>query len=254
MSELRIESGAIDATGCISQGWELIKSDYAIFLLIAFVFLLLTLGIGYIPYIGGLLSIAASGPMLCGIYKTILKKRRGEAISFANAFEGFNNFLPAFVVTLLPVIPSLIFGVVIGLTMGLANKSIIGTPGGVRGFSALLIVSMLIVYLFVFFLQILLFFAVPLIAEHNLGIADAIKLSFKGATQNFGGILILCILEGLILFGGLIALCIGVLFVLPIIHAANIAAYKSVFPDTETSAFDAPPSPDYYGGMFGSNT
>lgn len=253
MSELKIESGAIDATDCISQGWELIKSDYAIFILIAFVFLLLTLGIGYIPYIGGILSIAASGPMLCGIYKTMLKKRRGEPISFANAFEGFNNFFPAFVVTLLPVIPSLIFGLVIGLTMGLTSGSVMGTPGGARGFSALLIVSVLIVYLFVFFLQILMFFALPLIAERDLGIADAVKLSFKGATQNLGGIIVLCILEGLILIGGVIALCIGVLFVLPIIHAANVAAYKSVFPDTENSFFDEPPQPDYYGGMYGAN-
>lgn len=252
MSEIKIESGAIDPSGCIGQGWELVKSDYGIFILITFLFLVTTIATSFIPYVGGIVNILITAPLLCGIYLALLMKRRGEIISVSNLFEGFRYFLPAVVVTLIPIIPSLIFGLAVGLMAGATNIFTSQNSGIPQGFSALLIVSALIVYLFVFFLQILLFFALPLIVEHNVGIGDAIKLSVKGSTQNIGGLILLFLLEGLILIAGFIALCIGILFVLPIIYAANIAAYKSVFPDVEgNNMFNQPPSPDFYNGTFG---
>lgn len=255
MSELKIVSGAIDAPDCIGQGWELVKSDYGLFILITFLMVVITIVCSLIPYAGSIINILISGPLLCGVYKTLLMKQRGEIVSLGNMFDGFQNFLAAFLVTLIPMIPSLIYGIVVGVMMSFTNTSVSTQDVNVmRGFSAFLIISVIVIYLFVLFLQILLFFALPLLAERNLGAVEAMKLSVKAATQNLGGIIFLLILEILISIGGALALCIGVLFVLPIIYAANIIAYKSVFPDTENSLFNEPPQPDYYNGMFGANT
>lgn len=254
MSDVQIESGAIDAPGCISEGWQLVKPDYGLFILMGLLFAVITIIVSYIPYIGSFLNILISAPLLCGIYIALLMRRRGEIVTFGTMFEGFRSFLPAVLATLIPSLPALILGVVIGL---MVNTTAATTASGGRfpfgqGLSAFLVISAIVVYLIVLVLQILMFFALPLIADRNLGIADAVKLSLEGATKNFGGIFVLLLLEGLLAIAGVLALCIGILFVIPIIYAANIIAYKSVFPDNnDNSPYNEPPRPDAYDGNFG---
>jgi len=49
-----------------------------------------------------------------------------------------------------------------------------------------------------------------------------------------------------------IALCIGVFFVLPVIWVAWAFAYRQVFPDLNPTIFrNEPPPPDAYQGNFG---
>jgi uncharacterized membrane protein len=99
--------------------------------------------------------------------------------------------------------------------------------------------------------NILLFFAIPLIAERNAGIGDALKLSFSAALNNIGGLILLFILEGLLLIAGALCCGVGIFFVLPVVYAANIAAYKKVFPDGEPQFNREPPRPEDYGGTYG---
>jgi uncharacterized membrane protein len=88
--------------------------------------------------------------------------------------------------------------------------------------------------------------------EHDLGAIDAIKLSIKAATSNVGGLIVLFVFEFLIMLLGFIALCIGVFFVMPVIYAASIFAYRQVFPLIEQHFNMAPPPPTAYGTGFGS--
>lgn len=259
MSELKIESSAIDASGCISEGWNLVKSDYGLFILMCLFPIILSIPLNFVPYVGKIINALISAPLLCGIYIALLAKRRGEVVSFRMIFEGFRSFIPVFLVKLITTVPALIYAGAIYLLIALpaqtGNTAAIGSlPGILRGgFSPVLIVSALALYLIIFILQIMLFFAIPLIADHKLGFVEAVKLSVNAAVNNLGGLILLFILEILLALGGVIALCIGIIFVIPIIHAANIIAYKSVFPDTEDSLFNEPPQPDYYNGMFGAN-
>jgi len=106
--------------------------------------------------------------------------------------------------------------------------------------------------IFAFAWQITFKFALPLITDHNLSIGEAISLSARAGWSNIGGIILLSILEGLVVFVGLLALCVGIFFVLPIIWAANAMAFRMVFPDApQPAAYNEPPRPDYYGGSFG---
>ena len=88
--------------------------------------------------------------------------------------------------------------------------------------------------------------------EHDIGAIDAIKLSVRAATSNIGGLILLFILEFLVALVGLLALCIGIFFVIPIIYAANAFAYRQVFPLIEQNFNMNPPPPGAYGSSFGS--
>ena len=101
-------------------------------------------------------------------------------------------------------------------------------------------------------LRISFFFVYPLIMEYDLGALDAIKMSARAGWSNFGGIFVLIILQALVGLLGFLALCIGVFFVLPIIHASNAIAYRQVFPPP-SAGFNsaAPPSPETFGAQYG---
>jgi len=109
----------------------------------------------------------------------------------------------------------------------------------------------LVLMLFAIAWRVLLYFAIPLAMEHDLGPVEAMKLSAKAATSNIGGLIVLFILEALVAVLGVLMLCIGVFFVMPIIFVANVFAYRQVFPLIERHFNVNPPPPIVYGSNFG---
>jgi hypothetical protein len=260
MNHIQFNRSAINASDCISNGWNLVKQNYGLFLGIALVAILLT---GCIPCV----SIFLAGPVMCGVYYCFLKEMRGEPAAFGEMFRGFDNFVPAMVVGIIAAIPEII-GQGVRLTTNLADLGIrgIGNGGGGSGdfyqtseqqtiLAGGLLVFVIIVGTLLFLasiaLRISLVFALPLIAEHNLGAVDAMKLSARAAWANVGGLILLFILEFLVALVGVLMLCIGIFFVLPIIYAANAFAYRQVFPATGQTFETAPPPPNVYGGNYG---
>jgi uncharacterized membrane protein len=116
----------------------------------------------------------------------------------------------------------------------------------------IVIIVVLLLFIFSFAWHVTFMFALPLVAEHNLSVTDTIKLSAKAGWSNPGGILLLVILQIVWMLLGMLALCIGIFFVLPLIYASNIVAYRMVFPDFKPElSYQEPPRPDAYGGAYG---
>ncbi|HXG84188.1 MAG TPA: hypothetical protein VNI84_09185 [Pyrinomonadaceae bacterium] len=258
MENIEFRKGAVDAANCISEGWNFIKSNYWLFFAMSVVYLLIVIVAGNIPYAGNVINIIVGGALTCGIYIALLAQWRRQSVPFSLMFEGFSRIVPATLVTIIASIPWLVFGLAIGLFVVLPNM----TPGAEDPaqiinaiFNRAVLVPLVLGYLTVLLVSIvfslLLFFALPLIADRNAGIGDALKLSVGAALNNIGGLLALLIFEGLLLIAGAIACGVGILFVLPVIYAANIVAYKSVFPDDAPQFNDAPPRPEDYGGNYG---
>jgi hypothetical protein len=252
MQEFQFRRGAISATECVSEGLELIKPNYWLFFGMVVVELVILFVINFVPYIGGLLNAVMAGPLLCGIYIAMLMQARGERVDFSMMFEGFSRFLPAFLVTLIPALPWLGLPFVM-ISFG-TSAAVIPDGGNSSPVMPAAMLSLVLFFLVAFViaiaLHILVFFALQLIADRNLGIGDAVKLSFSAASGNLGGIFLLMLLEGLMLFAGVLVFCFGFLFVLPIVYAANVAAYRHVFPDASTSYYNEPPRPEYYNDSF----
>jgi len=91
----------------------------------------------------------------------------------------------------------------------------------------------------------------PLVLDRNLGPIDAIKLSARAALSNFGGIILLLILGGLVNILGMMALCFGLLVSVPVTLVANTIAYRMVFPRLSQMYYTTPPPPGAYGSSFG---
>ena len=258
MENVEFRKGAVDASACISEGWNFIKPNYGLFLGMVVVNLAIVITASLIPYAGDIINMIVSGALTCGIYIALLAQLRRQNVPFSLMFEGFSRVVPTTLVTLIASIPWLIFGLIIGyivtlpkMTPGAENPAEIMAAILNRNFIVPLVLTYLAALAVSLVFSLLLFFALPLIADRNAGIGDAIKLSVDAALNNIGGIVVLLIFEILLSFAGVLACGIGIIFVLPVIYAANIAAYKSVFPDGEPQFNYEPPRPDQNDGTYG---
>jgi uncharacterized membrane protein len=101
MTNTEFQRNGVNATGCVSSGWELAKQNYGLFLGIAVVAIL----IAAIPLVGLFLI----GPLMVGLYGVYLKAMRQERVEFSGLFSAFSNFVPAMAAGLVYVVPELIF-------------------------------------------------------------------------------------------------------------------------------------------------
>ena len=246
---------AINAGDCVSNAWNLVKQNYGMYLGIALVAMILA---GCIPCV----SLFLVGPIIGGVYYVLLREMRGEPVEFGMMFKGFEKFVPLMVIGLVQAIPEIIgqglrlvaqFGQ-IGLS-GDKNKDFFqsSNPDFAIASGLLIVIAIVAVVLILFGIawRVLLFFAIPIALERDLGPVDAMRLSAKAAMSNLGGLIVLFIFEFLLALLGIIALCIGIFFVIPIIYAANAFAYRQVFPLIQQNFNMTPPPPTTYGD-FGS--
>ncbi len=260
-THIPFNKGAINATDCISRGWDMIKDKYWLFLGITLLGMVIG---GCVPC----LSLFMAGPIMVGIYYCMFTRIRGGEVQFEMLFKGFDKFVPAMVIGLIEALPAIIFQI-FRLTIDLSTMGMRGRGGRTfdffassssRDFPAMeagLMILLLVVSIFFFFFSIawaITFrFALPLLTEHNLDIMETIKLSARAGWSNVGGLIVLFILQVLVALLGMLALCVGILFVIPVIHASNALAYRMVFPEgLQNNVYNEPPRPDYYGGTFAS--
>jgi hypothetical protein len=262
--DIPFNRGAIRAGECISQGWDLIKDNYWLFLGITLVGMIIA---GCIPCV----SLFLFGPISVGMYLVMFTQMRRQPVEFGLLFKGFEKFVPAMVLGLIEALPGIIIQVArVGLQLGIGGLGNMGKggrdfnffapsdmgPALASGIVIIALVAGLALIVFSIFWQVTFKFALPLLTDNEgIGLGDCIKLSARAGWSNFGGIFVLAILEGLLVLAGIIALCVGVFFVMPIIWAANALAFRMVFPDgPRNTPYNAPPNPEYYGGSFGQGT
>ena len=259
MTNIEFQRGAIDASGCVSNAWEMVKQNYGMYLGISLIAMILA---GCIPCV----SLFLVGPVLGGVYFVYLRQMRGEPVEFGMMFKGFEKFLPLMVIGIIASIPEII-GQILRFTVDLGRLGLMGDGRNkdfqffqqgsnpefaiATGLLILIAIVAFVVIIFAVVWRVLLVFAIPLAMEYDLGVIDAIKLSARAATSNIGGLIVLFIFEFLIALLGVLALCIGIFFVIPIIYAANAFAYRQVFPLIEQRFNMSPPPPTAYGN-FGS--
>ncbi|MEJ7848727.1 MAG: hypothetical protein WKF92_11635 [Pyrinomonadaceae bacterium] len=166
-------------------------------------------------------------------------------------FKGFEKFVPLMVIGLIQGIPGIILQV---LQYTVDLTSLAGGSGSPAEFGALSIFTggLIFLYLGYMIFQIIwslaTTFAVPLIIEHDTDIGETIRLSLSAVFGNLGGLVLLAILNFVVGLLGVLALCVGIFVAIPIAFAANVFAYRMVFPAPAGDSMNyAPPSPDTYG-------
>lgn len=242
MSYVEFNRSAVKPVECVKQGWALIRDKYWLFLGITFVGGLIG---GLAPF--GILL----GPMLCGIYLCLLHKMRGEEVKFETLFKGFDYFGQSIIPAIVQTVPVILLWLILYVPLIVMemmpllypdeivrgqrpafSPSMFGYKFAVIGFITLISTAIHVVFIFCY----------PLIAERNMKGTEAIKTSISATLGNIGGLIGLMLLQVLLSLGGLLACYFGLFFVIPIYYAADVIAYRQVFPSKETFS-EEPPMP-----------
>jgi uncharacterized membrane protein len=259
MTDLEFRSGAINAGECITNGWELVKKNYGLYIGI----ILLTLVfIGCIPFV----SVFIIGPTLGGVYYVFLRDMRDDPVDFGMMFKGFEKFVPLMVIGLIQSIPGVIFQI-LQFTFNIFSNLLAAPPrrGGdlyrsdapdltlLSGVLGIFIVVMLVFTVISLIWWAIFFFAIPLAMERDLKPMEAIKLSARASFSNIGGLILLIILQMLVGLLGMLLCLVGIFLVsIPVVYAANAFAYRQVFPLLDRpETYSTPPPPATYGSNFG---
>ena len=240
--EIPFRRKAVEPVSCIKGGWELIRSQYWLFVGMTLVGVL----------IGSAVPIVLMGPMMCGLNLAFLKTRRGEPIEFGTLFKGFDYFGQALIAALLHNIPIIVIVVpayilfYVFMFVGIAASSSGGgdpNPAALFGVMAGFGLFWLVVVAIIIIISIGFLFVFPLIVDRKLSAIDAIKLSFRAALSNFWRLLGMVLLTTLMSAVGVLACYIGAFLVMPISYAAIAKAYEQVFGLSEGGEFSNMPPP-----------
>ena len=237
MTNTEFRTGVINPVECVKEGFERIKNDY---------WLLFAIGlVGGL--IGGFTMYILAGAMICGIFYAYLKAIDGKPVVFDDLWKGMNYFGPGLVVILIMIVPAFAYYIFAYITFVAAVLG--GSQGGEAGMlGALVIVGIidLVVLIAMVSFHTLLTFSFPLMVDRNLGAIDAMKLSASAVWQNLGGVVGMVLVNIGLMFLGYLALCIGLYFVIPIMIAGNVVAYRRVFPSLGSQGNFNPPPPNAY--------
>lgn len=232
--------GVVQPIYCLKTGWSLVRDQYWLFVGMAFVAFFLG---GLVPF--GIIL----GPMMCGIYLALFRRRRGEMVEFGTLFKGFDYFGESVVATLIHYVPIVIiiipFYIVlyVGLFLIMPRQGGELEPSSLFGFFAVLVVFGLIMMVLIILLSVICTFSYPLIVDRKMSGLDAVKLSARGALASFWPLLGLLLLNGLIGFAGVLLCYVGVFLALPVTFAAIAVAYEQVFGLGEVQGPILPPPP-----------
>lgn len=240
--ELIFRRNAVEPMQCMNEAWALVKDQYWLFVGMCAVGLL----VGSAIPLGILM-----GPMMCGLYLTFFKRRRGEPIEFGLLFKGFDYFGQSVVATLLHVIPILVIIVpayILFYVLFILSAVAQGdepNPGAMFGVLAMFVLFWLVMIVIIIFISIGFTFAYPLIVDRKLQAIDAVKWSFKAAMANFWRLLLLMFLTALLSIGGLLLCYVGMFLVFPVTYGALAIAYEQTFglSDPSQVASNLPPPP-----------
>lgn len=222
---LAFNRGVIRPIECFSEGWQLIKDDYWLFLGITFVGILIA---GLVPF------YILMGPMHCGIFICLFRQQQARRPKFEGLFDGFNYFAESLIATMVVMAPLVIVAIVLYVLLVIGMVALLNQGGGDPALVFLALGGIyLTIFLLVFVVLSLTIFAYPLIVDRELKGVQAVTLSVRAVLGNLGGMIGLMLLEVILAVAGFLCCFVGIYFVVPISFAVISVAYRQVFPEED---------------------
>jgi hypothetical protein len=223
-----VSSGRGFAIGdVIARGWQIVSGNFGLAVGATFVALLCIVVAGVIPCIGAIIGLFVNPVLIGGLYRLFLKLHRGEPAEFGDAFSTFStSFLPLFLLGLVQGILT-----VVAMLPGYA-LIFIGNAFAERSEGMSILISLLGLLLILppaIYLGVSWVFSSLLVVDKDMDFWPAMELSRKVAGKHFFSVFGLLFLGGLIVFAGMLALCLGIFVAVPIVFAAIAVAYDELF-------------------------
>ena len=209
---------------------------------VSFVFIILQQAGGIIPFLGIIIALVISGPLMLGLYEYFLRVNRGAGPEFSHLFSGFSNFvlglgiyflmlLIYLVVVFVVAIPGATMMIVVAVQTG--EGSVEQNPIFWVG-AGLIAIPYLISGIYVYLLFALAYFVA--VDEPEKGSVHALKESIA-IVKGYKGKLCMMLL---VFFGWslltIFTLFIGMLWVLPYMYTSLAAFYDDLKEGQSTAA------------------
>lgn len=229
--------GRTPATDLIGQAWELMKGRWGIAIGGALLFLLLIVAASGAPYIGVVISLIVTGPFMLGYVTFFLTYERMGPADVGMLFHGFRNFgtaLAAYLLVALLVYAWMlgagvvggVLGLILALTVDPTLGAIVAIVAG--GIPALVMGAVAqLRYSQTFYL---------LADNPSLGPLQAITRSKEIMRGHKLRLFWLHLLLGLLSLLGMLACCVGYIFVLPLVAVTQARFYDDLHPPAAESA------------------
>ena len=219
----------------LAGGWWYFKQNPVAWVLAILTWILLAMGVGMIPLLGGLVVNLFTPVIAAGFMIGCHAQHEGEDFTIGHLFAGFSNNpgqLLLVGVIYFGAMLLLVIGMMIGL-FGLLDMEAMQSqnPEMVMGamMSPGIIIAILLGSLLFIPLMMAYFFAPALVALDDMKALEAMKLSFSGCLKNMLPLTVYGLLAMLLVILGSIPLGLGLLIVLPLLTASMYAAYRDIY-------------------------
>ena len=231
-----------DLGGYLSRGWEIFKGNTGLIIGASVLIYMCILAANMVPYVGGILSIIFTGPLMGGLWIFYLKNIRSQQSAVGDAFSGFGprfgqmllaKFIPG-VLAALCLIPAGIIAVIGVISFAAVRNSSSGSGfGGGMGIVLLLVGGLLALagLCGMVYFSTCWTFTLPLVADKGMSFWPAMSLSRKVVIKHWWMTFLVVLVIGLVGSAGLIACLVGVLVSGPVAFAALGCAYDKLFGD-----------------------
>ncbi len=230
LADLRARGGyRISVGSVLSRAWATVTGNFwpclGVTLLVYVV-----MGVSQqIPCLGILSPFLLTGPLMGGLYLYFLKQLRGQPAVVGDAFSGFNKphfgrlALTGTIVTLIILgIMAVLIGPAVALNWAAFQSDSAEPPIGFMlwCFAAVLPVM---------YLSVCWLFSYALVIDKGLEFWPAMELSRKVVNMNLGGWFVILLVNVLLAMAGFIALCVGLLVVMPVSVCGMMVIYEDIF-------------------------
>lgn len=213
----------------LQRGYAFLGDQYWLFVGICLVSLLL----------GSLVPMGLiTGALTVGVFLGLLDHEAGRRVDFSVMFKGFDFFVDSLLIIVAVIVAAMVVLLPVMVIMmvlmfgGIATVGNQQNPSGLVVLLPLLIMGVFMVAIMAASILIYLpfVFCFQLIADQKMKAADALRLGWQGAYQNFGGIFLLLIVQTFIgLLTSLLCYLPAILFI-PIVFSSYFLLYREVFP------------------------
>ena len=235
-------SDSIDIGQSFNKGWELFKDNMTYLVSSTIIVGLAYIILSIIPVVN-FLTIVWGPPLMGGMYYAVRRAAKGEELTYEALLDGFRlSFLPLFLAnilfTLIILVPILLIGVLVAVTIPMmASSGMLPSPGSIdpenmEQFSGPLIAIVLMVSI-AFFIALLaiqarFMFIYFYIVEDGMGAVDSLKASWAATGGSWFAAALFMIAVGIVNVVGLLGLIIGLVFTIPLGVCMMNAAYEQL--------------------------
>lgn len=224
----------------ISRGFWHFKQNPLAWILALVVWVVLSVILSLVPFIGSLVITLVSPVILAGLMLGCASQEQGDDFEISHLFAGFSSSVGQLVLVGLLYLVGLVVVTVVMTMIG--GGVMFGMLGGMEGMqnsdpnalqSAMGVGSVILLMLVALGLSIPLmmayWFAPALIAMEGLSALAAMKLSFAGCLKNVLPFLLYGVIGLLLFFIGAIPVGLGLLVVMPVMGASMYTAYRDIY-------------------------